>query len=311
MSGDEARGAGRVTLGELCAAAGSDPPDVRIAAEMFAERFGGMVDPPAQDERSESAAAGEPTFDAATATRVALYSRLLSAGLEPLVAARAAAWAVYELRAAMRNPGPRPFDFPALANDGRLMLEVGDGEFVRMRRLVLRIRAASGAGADAGSGHGPGNQSGTGSPPGPRWSVLPRGGPKQPKREAARVRPVTRFSADLGRVLRAFREAAEAVRFQGRTAVPAGAPRPRTFPSDLTDRQWRTVAPRLTSRTGRPPSDPRAVVDAIRYREATACPWRRLPADFPAWEAVQSAFRRWTKDGTLARVASALRERRA
>jgi putative transposase len=76
----------------------------------------------------------------------------------------------------------------------------------------------------------------------------------------------------------------------------------RGYGTDLTDEQWRCIAPWLRRRDGpgRPPRlDRRAVVNGLFYQARTGCPWRLLPTEFPAWQTVRYYFDRWTLDGTL------------
>ncbi len=40
--------------------------------------------------------------------------------------------------------------------------------------------------------------------------------------------------------------------------------------------------------------DRRRIVDAVLYVVKCGCPWRYLPADFPAWQTVYHIFRQWT-----------------
>ena len=91
--------------------------------------------------------------------------------------------------------------------------------------------------------------------------------------------------------------------------------RPR-YPSDLTDGQWAVLEPLLppmlclTALGGRPEKhERRAMVSAIFYVLDTGCKWRSLPADFPPWKTVYSMFARWSADGVLPVLASALRAR--
>lgn len=97
-------------------------------------------------------------------------------------------------------------------------------------------------------------------------------------------------------------------------AAPAHCP-PRRFPTDLTDAQWRLLAPLLPAprsgpgRPGRPATCRRALVDAISYVLWTGCPWRALPACYPHWRTVHHHFACWAADGTLARLHAVLRDR--
>jgi len=56
------------------------------------------------------------------------------------------------------------------------------------------------------------------------------------------------------------------------------------YPSDLTDAQWRELAPVLPAAKGggRPRTvDLREVINGILYVLRTGCPWRMLPHDLP------------------------------
>ena len=86
--------------------------------------------------------------------------------------------------------------------------------------------------------------------------------------------------------------------------------RPR-YPSDLTDRQWRRLAPRIPPAKpgGRPRSvDMREVVNAILYVLRNGLVWRALPHDFSPWKTVYHYFRAWRQDGTWEAIQTALRE---
>jgi putative transposase len=87
----------------------------------------------------------------------------------------------------------------------------------------------------------------------------------------------------------------------------------RRYPSDLTDREWEQLRPLLPGRPtgpGRPRTvDLRAVVDGVRYVLRTGCGGDYVPHDLPHRSTVRYYFDVWTRDGTLARVNAALRER--
>jgi|SRR5215203_4206486 len=84
----------------------------------------------------------------------------------------------------------------------------------------------------------------------------------------------------------------------------------RSYPSDLTEAQWRVLEPLLPAAKpgGRPRSVAlREVVDAILYVGRNGATWRALPHDFPPWRTVYHYFRAWCRDGTWERVHDALR----
>lgn len=74
---------------------------------------------------------------------------------------------------------------------------------------------------------------------------------------------------------------------------------------DLTDQEWALLEPLLPTRTprrARPWSDHRRVVDGVLRRTRTGSPWRDLPAAYGCWKTVYNRHRRWSADGTWARV---------
>lgn len=84
------------------------------------------------------------------------------------------------------------------------------------------------------------------------------------------------------------------------------------YPSDLSDAEWRTIAPLLPKSKpgGRPrTTDVRAVVNAIFYILRSGCAWRMLPRDFPPYQTVYMYFKQWEKDGAWERIHDVLRDR--
>jgi putative transposase len=73
------------------------------------------------------------------------------------------------------------------------------------------------------------------------------------------------------------------------------------YPTDLTDRQWQVIEPRLPApksgpgKPGRPPYNQRQLVNAVRYVVKTGCQWRQLPSDFGCWQTVYGYFNRWSQ----------------
>lgn len=84
----------------------------------------------------------------------------------------------------------------------------------------------------------------------------------------------------------------------------------RAYPTDLTDAEWRVLAPLVppAKSGGRPRRvDVREIVNALRYLLRSGGAWRLLPHEFPPWPTVSAYFRRWEADGTWERIANALR----
>jgi transposase len=78
---------------------------------------------------------------------------------------------------------------------------------------------------------------------------------------------------------------------------------------ELSDEQWAAVEPlipRSTARTGRPPSDPRLMLNGLFWILATGAPWRDLPERFGPWQTVYDHFRNWRKGGVFAAIIEAL-----
>ena len=83
------------------------------------------------------------------------------------------------------------------------------------------------------------------------------------------------------------------------------------YPSDLTDRQWRRLEPRVPPAKpgGRPRSaDAREVVNAILDVLRNGVVGRALPHGFPPWKTASHYFRAWRLDGTGEAIAAALGE---
>jgi transposase len=70
---------------------------------------------------------------------------------------------------------------------------------------------------------------------------------------------------------------------------------------DLTDEQWAILSPLLP--VGRKPGRParwtrRQLIDGIRFRTRTGCPWRDVPERYGTWQTIYGLFRRWQRAGT-------------
>jgi transposase len=80
-------------------------------------------------------------------------------------------------------------------------------------------------------------------------------------------------------------------------------------PDDLTDEQWKRIEhliPRSTARTGRPPSDPRLMLDGIFWICSAGTRWRQLDSRFGPYQTVHAYFTRWRRDGVFAKIIEAL-----
>ena len=86
---------------------------------------------------------------------------------------------------------------------------------------------------------------------------------------------------------------------------------PASYPSDLSEAQWKLVAPLIPvpQSYGRTREYGfREIVNAIFYVLRSGCSWRMLPHDFPPWGTVDHYFRRWSKDRVFEQMNAQLRE---
>jgi putative transposase len=75
----------------------------------------------------------------------------------------------------------------------------------------------------------------------------------------------------------------------------------------ITDELWTVLGPVVTAakrnRCGQKPRlTDRLFFEALLYVARTGVPWRDLPGDFGAWDAVYNRFRRWISSGSLPRL---------
>src|SRR3954447_6789282 len=80
---------------------------------------------------------------------------------------------------------------------------------------------------------------------------------------------------------------------------------------ELSEPQWRRIAPRLPhrkhrGRAGHPFNDPRPIVNGILWILHTGAPWRDLPDRYGPWETVFAAFNRGGEDAPWPRIAPSL-----
>lgn len=90
--------------------------------------------------------------------------------------------------------------------------------------------------------------------------------------------------------------------------------RKKPYPTDLHDTEWQLIQPLLPQpnhapQRGRPTEvDYREIVNALRYIARSGCAWDMLPHDFPPSDTVYYYFRKWSKDGTLKHIHTALHQ---
>ena len=79
----------------------------------------------------------------------------------------------------------------------------------------------------------------------------------------------------------------------------------------ITDHLWAVMGPLVDrakrNRQGQRPDLPdRLFFEALLYWGRTGVPWRDLPAEFGAWDAVYNRFGRWVRSGSLAALFASL-----
>ena len=85
---------------------------------------------------------------------------------------------------------------------------------------------------------------------------------------------------------------------------------------DLTDEQWAILASLRESLLpiGKKPGRPRRwtlrqLIDGIRFRTRTGCPWRDVPERYGTWQSVNGLFRTWQLTGVWAAILTGLQAR--
>lgn len=84
----------------------------------------------------------------------------------------------------------------------------------------------------------------------------------------------------------------------------------RTYPSDLSKREWKAVK-KLLPKRGNPHRMKwkwRVILNAIFYVLRTGCQWRNLPDSFPPWRTIYHYHRLWAKNGLWEQLNTRLRE---
>lgn len=72
----------------------------------------------------------------------------------------------------------------------------------------------------------------------------------------------------------------------------------------LNKKQWSKIQPHLSGRaaTGRPPADDKQTLEAILFVLITGYRWCDLPSEYGSYVTAWRRHRRWTQDGTFARI---------
>jgi transposase len=74
--------------------------------------------------------------------------------------------------------------------------------------------------------------------------------------------------------------------------------------TDLSERQWRQLAPHLppNPHRGHTYVEHRRVLNGILWRLKTGAPWRDVPERYGPWQTCYDRFVRWSRDGTWQRI---------
>ena len=70
---------------------------------------------------------------------------------------------------------------------------------------------------------------------------------------------------------------------------------------EFEDHEWEAIQPCLpeAAPTGRPPRDPRQVLNGIFWILRSGARWRDLPERYGPWETVYGRFRAWQQSGVI------------
>ena len=75
---------------------------------------------------------------------------------------------------------------------------------------------------------------------------------------------------------------------------------------ELTEKQFKIIAPYLPRQRGNVSMSNLQLVNAILYVTENGCKWRALPERFGNWHTVYVRMNRWSKNGVLQRLFEAL-----
>lgn len=79
---------------------------------------------------------------------------------------------------------------------------------------------------------------------------------------------------------------------------------------ELTDEQWRLVAPLVTpeEKRGRPPASTRRVLNGVLYTIRHALTWAEVPPEYPSYVTLFRRYHEWCESGALQLVINTLRD---
>ena len=83
---------------------------------------------------------------------------------------------------------------------------------------------------------------------------------------------------------------------------------------EVSDEQWALLEPILRSKRrpdgkGRPPKDPRTVLNGVLWILGTGAQWREMPPKHPPYQTCHRRFQQWVRSGALAKALRKLAQR--
>ena len=83
---------------------------------------------------------------------------------------------------------------------------------------------------------------------------------------------------------------------------------------EVSDEQWALLEPILRPKRrpdgkGRPPKDPRAVLNGVLWILGTGAQWREMPPKYPPYQTCHRRFQQWVRSGALAKALRKLAQR--
>ncbi|GHV56713.1 hypothetical protein AGMMS49579_21610 [Spirochaetia bacterium] len=75
---------------------------------------------------------------------------------------------------------------------------------------------------------------------------------------------------------------------------------------ELSEKQYQRIAALLPTQRGNVKIENRTLLNALIYRCENGCKWRALPKSFGNWHVIYMRFSRWSENGVLERVYTAL-----